>query len=422
MNLLAIGMSFRSADVALREQLAFTDAERDTAARELAARYGCEAAILSTCNRVELYLGKPAGDEVPDVTLLAEFLAEVHRVDPATIRPHLIPHPNAEGVRHLFRVAASLDSLIVGEGQIAGQVKSAFEAARSVGSTGPLLNALYQHAQKAAKRVRSETGISEGHVSVSSVAVDYVRQVFDHFGDKTILVIGAGKMGRLTLKHLRDLRPKQILVTNRSPEKANEIAAECGGQAIPWDRLDEALAQADIVLSTTGAAAPIVTAKRYAAIRHRRSGRTAVILDIAVPRDFDPAIHDGESTFVFNIDDLKGVREQTLNRRRSHVDRAEAIVEDEARRFMDDWGRRKNGQLIAKLTAEFEARRREVVEPLLSRLNGKLTVKERQDVEAAFRLYQNKLLHGPITALGDATKEGGGPALLDAVRRLFRLD
>jgi glutamyl-tRNA reductase len=200
------------------------------------------------------------------------------------------------------------------------------------------------------------------------------------------------------------------------------VAAECGGQALPWDRLDEALVRADIVLSTTGAPEPIVMAKRYAPIRHRRAGRSAVILDIAVPRDFDPAVHDGETTFVFNIDDLKGVREQTLARRRSHVDRAEAIVEEEARRFLDDWGRRKNGQLIARLTAEFEARRREVLEPLLGRLNGKLTEKDRQDIEAAFRLYQNKLLHGPITALGEASREGGGPALLEAVRRLFRLD
>jgi glutamyl-tRNA reductase len=422
MNLLAVGVSFRSADVALRERLAFTDPQRDAAAADLAARYGCEAAVLSTCNRVELYLGKPGGGDVPDPDLLAEFLAEVHRVDPATIKPHLVRRPDAEGVRHLFRVAASLDSLIVGEGQIAGQVRAAFEAARTLGTTGPLLNALYQHAQKAAKRVRTETGIAEGHVSVSSVAVDYVRQVFDHFGDKSVLVIGAGKMGRLTLKHLRELRPKQVLVTNRSPERAQEVAADCGGRPVPWDRLDEALAQADIVLSTTGSPEPIVTAKRYAAVRSRRAGRTAVILDVAVPRDFDPAIHDGDTTFVFNIDDLKGVREQTLARRRSHLDRAEAIVEEEARRFLDDWGRRRNGPLIARLTAEFEARRREVLEPLLGRLNGKLTEKDRQDIEAAFRLYQNKLLHGPITALGEATREGGGPALLEAVRRLFRLD
>jgi glutamyl-tRNA reductase len=327
-----------------------------------------------------------------------------------------------DGVRHLFRVAASLDSLIIGEGQIVGQVKAAFEAARSLGSTGPLLNALYQHAQKTAKRVRTETGIAEGHVSVSSVAVDYVRQVFDHFGDKTVLVIGAGKMGRLTLKHLHNLHPKQILVTNRSPEKATAVAADCDGKAVPWERLDEALAQADIILSTTGAPEPIITAKRYGAIRHRRGGRSTVILDIAVPRDFDPAIHDGETTFVFNIDDLQGIREQTLARRRAYLDRAEAIVEEEARKFVEDWGRRKNGQLIARLTAEFEARRREVLEPLLGRLNGKLTESDRQAIEAAFRLYQNKLLHGPITALGEASRDGGGPAMLDAVRRLFRLD
>lgn len=422
MNLVAVGVSFRSASVDFRERVAFTDSQRDLAAADLAARYGCEAAVLSTCNRVELYLAKPGGEKVPEPGLLAEFLGEYHHLEAKEVQPHLIEHRDAEGVRHLFRVAASLDSLIVGEGQIVGQVKSAFEAARQTGTTGPLLNALYQHAQRVAKRVRSETGIAQGHVSVSSVAVDYVRQVFDHFGDKTVLVIGAGKMGRLTLKHLRDLQPQQILVANRSPEKANEVAAECGGKAVAWERLDDALVQADIVLSTTGAPELVVTGRRYAGIRHRRGGRTAVILDIAVPRDFDPAIHDGESTFVFNIDDLKGIREQTLARRRAHIDRAEAIVAEEARRFIDDWGRRKNGQLIARLTEEFEAKRREVLEPLLGRLNGKLTEKERQDIEGAFRLYQNKLLHGPITALGEATREGNGPALLEAVRRLFRLE
>ncbi len=195
MNLIAVGVSFRSANVELRERLAFTDSQRDLAAADLAARYGCEAAILSTCNRVELYLAKPGGEDVPDVELLCEFLSEYHKLDLSLLRPHLLERRDLDGVRHLFRVAASLDSLIVGEGQIVGQVKAAFEAARSLGTTGPLLNALYQHAQKVAKRVRTETGIAEGHVSVSSVAVDYVRQVFDHFGDKTILVIGAGENG-----------------------------------------------------------------------------------------------------------------------------------------------------------------------------------------------------------------------------------
>jgi glutamyl-tRNA reductase len=422
MNLVTVGVSFRSADVALRERVAFTDDQRDAAAADLAARFGCEAVVLSTCNRVELYLARPADGELPDAELLAEFLSEFHRIDPGTLRPHLVARRDADGIGHLFRVAASLDSLILGEGQIAGQVKAAFESGLRLGTTGPTLNALFQHAQKAAKRVRTETGIAEGHASVSSVAVDYVRQVFNRFNDKSVLVIGAGKMGRLTLKHLRDLRPRQILVANRSPEKAVAVAAECGGMFVPWERLEDALVQADIVLSTTGAATPVVTEVRYASVRQRRAGRTIVILDIAVPRDFDPAIHDGETTFVFNIDDLKSVREQTLARRRAHIDRAEQIIEEERRRFMDDWGRRKNGQVIARLTQEFEARRREVLDPLLSRLNGKLTEKERQEIEVAFRLYQNKLLHGPITALGEASREGGGGNLLEAIRRLFRLD
>ena len=422
MKLIAVGVSYRTADVALRERIAFSCPQQDLATADLAARYGCESAIVSTCNRVELYLAKPGGGELPDASLLAEFLAEHHHVDAASLRPHLVERAGPDAVRHLFRVAASLDSLIVGEAQIVGQMKTTFESARKLGTTGPVLNALFQHAQKAAKRVRTETGIAQGHVSVSSVAVDYVRQVFDHFGDKTVLVIGAGKMGRLTLKNLSHLRPRRILVANRSPEKAAEVAAECDGNAVGWESLDEALVDADIVLSTTGSPEPVVSARRYAAIRQRRGGRPTVILDIAVPRDFDPTIHDGDTTFVFNIDDLKSVREQTLAFRRAHLDRSEAIVEEETRRFLDDWDRRKHGQLIARLTEEFEAKRREVLGPLMERLNGKLTEKDWQDIEGAFRLYQNRLLHGPITALGEAGREAHGSSLSEAIRRLFRLD
>jgi len=422
MKLVAVGVSFRTADVALRERIAFTSRQQQTATADLAARYGCESAIVSTCNRVELYLARPAGGELPDASLLSEFLGEHHRVDSASLRPHLVERGGSEAVRHLFRVAASLDSLIVGEAQIVGQVKTSLESARKLGTTGPVLNALFQHAQKAAKRVRTETGIAQGHVSVSSVAVDYVRQVFDHFGDKTVLVVGAGKMGRLTLKSLQHLQPRRILVANRSSERAAEVAAGCGGTAVGWESLDEALVDADIVLSTTGSQDPVVSARRYSAIRQRRGGRPTVILDIAVPRDFDPAIHDGDTTFVFNIDDLKSVREQTLALRRAHLDRSEAIVEEETRRFLDDWDRRKHGQLIARLTEEFESKRREVLGPLMERLNGKLTEKDWQDIEGAFRLYQNRLLHGPITALGDSGREAHGSTLSEAIRRLFRLD
>ena len=254
MILVAVGCSYRNTPVALRERLAFGEAKLARALDELIVRYDCEAVILSTCNRVELYVARPGATVGPDADLLAEFLSEMHGLPADHIRPHLYEHRSADTVRHLLRVAASLDSLVIGEGQIAGQVRQAYEAAQARGGAGALLHALFQCAARVAKRVRTETGIAQGHVSVSSAAVDYVRQVFDHFGDKTVLVIGAGKMGELTLRHLRQLQPKCILVTNRSPERARAVAQGCAGEAVPWEKLDEVLARADIVLSTTGAA------------------------------------------------------------------------------------------------------------------------------------------------------------------------
>lgn len=423
MNLRIVGCSFRTASVDMRERLAFTPELQSRAIAELSARFGCESAILSTCNRVELYLGRPDGPGAIPTELIIEFLAEVHTVQVAEIEPRLYSLADAEAVRHLLRVTASLDSLIVGEGQIAGQVKTAFEFAQKLGTTGPFLNALFPHALRTAKRVRTETGISHGHVSVSSVAVDYVKQVFDHLTDKTILVIGAGKMGRLTLKHLQELNPKRILVTNRSPEKAIEVAQSCGGTPVPWDKLDDALGETDIALSTTGAGEPIVSAKRFETqIRpKRRPGGTLVILDIAVPRDFDPAIHDGDRVCLFNIDDLTRIREQTIAARQSYIRPAEAIVTAEVKNFIDDWQRRKNGPVIQQLRTEVDKVRDEVLTPLLAKLNGKLTGSEKDQIAAAFRLFQNKLLHGPIAALQDASRDGDRGTLIEALKKLFRL-
>ncbi len=421
MYLLAVGCSFRNTPVAVRERLAFGPDRLPAALAELGARYGCEAVILSTCNRVELYLARAEAAASPDAELIAEFLAEFHGLRVEAVRPHLYHHRNADAVRHLFRVTASLDSLILGEGQIAGQVKTAYEQAHAQAAAGPLLHALFQHAQRAAKRVRTETGIARGRVSVSSAAVDYVRQVFERFDDKIVLVIGAGKMGELTLKHLRQLRPLRILVANRSPEKAEAVAQGCGGVAVPWGQLDDVLAKADIVLSTTGAAEPVVTRARWERILPQRDGGPVVILDIAVPRDFDPAIHDGDRTCLFNIDDLKRIREQTLRDRLRHMGPAEAILEQEQRRFLGEWARRRNGPVIARLTQEFEQKRQEIVRELLGHLNGKLTEADRAYIEGAFRLLQNKFLHGPITALAEEPHEGGKHTLLEALRKLFRL-
>jgi glutamyl-tRNA reductase len=422
MNLLLVGCSFKTTPIELREKLAFDGDKLPRALRELEIRYGCEAVILSTCNRVEMYLAREESASIPEVGVLAEFLGEMHGLAPDKIQPHLYVRDRHGAIEHLFRVAASLDSLIVGEGQIAGQVKKSYELACELGTVGPILHSLFQQASAVAGKVRSETGIARGHVSVSSVAVDYVRQVFDHFGDKTVLVIGAGKMGELTLKHLKQLEPKHILVTNRSPEKAATVAMGCGGEPVPWEKLDDALVEADIVLSTTGAPEPIMTRRRFNDILARRMTGPIVILDIAVPRDFDPRIHDGDRACLFNIDDLQRIREQTLAERMKHIAPAESIVHEEVRRFQHDWNRRRNGPIIAKLTSEFETRRQPIVSNLMARFNGKLSDDEKKFLEGAFRLYQNQLLHSIIAALGEEAADPGKHTLRDALRKLFRLE
>jgi glutamyl-tRNA reductase len=421
MKLLVVGCSFRTAPLGVRERLAFAATRLGDALDAWVAR-GMEVAILSTCNRVEIFLASPLATAPLDGTEVAQFLAEFHQVPLEEIQWHLYHHDLHDAIRHFFRVNSGLDSLVLGEGQIAGQVKEAVEFARERGSLGPVLHALFQHGQLTAKRVRSETGISQGHVSVSSVAVDYVREVFDHFADKTVLVIGAGKMAELTLKQLTLLHPHQILVANRSPERAAEVAAQCRGTPISWDKLDQALVEADIVLSTTGAPQPIVTAARYRPIAQQREGRPVVILDIAVPRDFDPAIHDGDLTCLFNIDDLERVRRKALKLRERQAPAGEAIVDEEVKRFWKDWLRRRNAPVIAQLTTNLEQIREPIVKQLMQRLDGRLSAEDRKYIEGAFRLMQNQFLHGPLSTLAENAHEQSGAGLLDALRKLFRLE
>lgn len=420
MRLLAVGFPFHSVPVAIREKLALTETSRDALTASAAERFRCEAMCLSTCNRFELHLAT-ADDVLPLDPEVVDHIATWTGVDRDQLATIAIGQRDREVIKHLLRVTASLDSLVVGEGQIAAQVKSAFDAAKSVGATGPVLHALVPHALKTAKRIRTDTGIARGHVSVSSVAVDFAKQVFDRFDDKSVLVIGAGKMAKLTLKHLQELSPREIVLTNRSPEKAAEMAGWCGGRSVPWERLSEILSQADIVLSATGAPSSIVTSAWFDQhVRPYRRG-ALVVLDIAVPRDFDPTIHDGDAVCVFNIDDLTRVREQTLDERRTHIAPAESIVENETTAWQVDWQRRRSGPVIRDLTTEFDRIRKGVVGPLLSKWNGKLSDEEKRQIDYAFRLFQNQLLHGPIAALQDASKSGDQPSMLDTLRKLFRL-
>jgi glutamyl-tRNA reductase len=421
MMLLVVGCSHQSAPLTLRERLAFSQVDIERACEGLLAQYGCETVVVSTCNRVEMYAGQAKQGGRIDSGLLTRYLSEFHRIPIGQFSGCLYEFHQWEAIRHLFRVVSSLESMVLGEGQICGQVQEAYETANRRGAVGPVLHTVFQHAQLVAKRVRTETGIARGHVSVSTTAVDYVRQVFDHFGDKNILLIGAGKMGELALRHLKDLKPKRIWIINRSPDKAQQVAQECGGAMVPWEQLDDLIARADIILSTTGAPEPIVSFERFAKIRARRGRGPLVILDIAVPRDFDPRIHDGETTCLFNIDDLHRARQQTLKDRQKHVAQAEAIIAQELERLQKDWKRRKHAPIIAQLTRDFEAKREAIVRRLMARLNGRLTDEDKQYVEGAFRLLQNQFLHGPISALAEEPHESAGHTLLEALRKLFRL-
>jgi len=421
-NLRAIGCNVSSASVELREKLAFDATKLARALAELPARYGTEAVVLGTCNRVELYLARSEEEAPVHSPLIAEFLGEVHGVSADDIRRHLYEHADAEAVRHLFRVTSGLDSVVIGESQIAGQVKEAYDAAQKAEATGPLLNVLFPAATRVSRRVRTETKVADGHASVSSAAVEFLRPIFDTFTDKTVLVIGAGEMGRLTLNHIRELNPARVLVTNRSPDRAATLAAEYGGQLIPWEQLDDALIQADIVLSTTGAPEPIVTRRRFdEKVRPRRGSRTLVVFDMAVPRDFDPRLHDGDRVSVFNVDDLNRVADQAAAERRKYLPAADAIVMGEVVKFVQDWNRRKDGPVIGQLTAEVDRLRESMVMPLLAKMKGKLSPAELEHIEGAFRLFQSKLLHGPIAALQEASRTGHSGTLRDALMKLFGL-
>ena len=422
MRLMAASCHFRTAPVEIREKIGFSPTQLPLALDRLGRQYDCEAVILSTCNRVEIYLGRPDDSLELNPSLISNFIASFHGLKSEEIEKHLTTRQGLEAARHLFRVAGSLDSLVLGEGQISGQVKQAYQTAKELGAAGPVLHALFQQARVVAKRIRTETGISHGHVSVSSVAVDYVREVFDRFDDKTIAVLGAGKMGELTLKSLRELSPGAVLVCNRSPAKASELARQCGGEAIPWERLDEVLVRSDIIVSTTGSSEVVVDRARWDSISPRRKHGRCVILDIAVPRDFDPSLHDGDTVCLFNIDDLQKVREDRIAERRKHLPQAESMVDAEAFRFIKQWERRRNSATIARLTCEFETKRESIVSNLMTRLNGKLSEEDKQYIAGAFRLLQNQFLHGPIAALTEETGKSSSHTLLDAFRKLFRLE
>jgi glutamyl-tRNA reductase len=417
MHLLLIGVSHRTAPVDLRERVDFQARGVDAALQGLATRAAVrESAVLSTCNRAELYaacddLEAARGD-------LLRFLTDFHGVDRERLEPHLYERIDLDAARHLFRVAAGLDSLVVGEPQILGQVKDAHTAASTAKTSGPVLNRLFHFSFGAGKRVRTETALGSGAVSVSFAAVALARKIFGDLKGRTVLVAGAGEMGKLTAQHMKSQGVHRITIVSRTMAHAARTAEAIGGaSAAPWADLDAALGATDIVITATGAAAPILTKARVESVMRGRRNRPLFIIDIAVPRDVEPAAGEIEQVFLYNIDDLQAAIQENIARRASEVARAETIVAEELERF-SGWLRSRGAvPTVVALRQRFE----EIRKAELQRLDYRLTPEARARVDEVTRLIVEKLLLTPteqLKAIGDADTLS---AYSDALTRLFAL-
>jgi glutamyl-tRNA reductase len=420
LNLLLVGISHRTAPVDVRERVDLQTRGLGETLRALAERGSArEAVVLSTCNRAELYVAcdEPAATRAD----LAKFLSEFNQVAPSDLAPHLYDVSDLDAARHLFRVASGLDSLVVGEPQILGQVKDAHTAATDAQTAGPVLNRLFHASFAAGKRVRTETGLGSGAVSVSYAAVALARKIFGDISGRSVAVIGAGEMGKLTAIHLKSQAVRHITIVSRTMAHAARTAEAIGGaSAAPWDDMDAVLGASDIVVTATGAAAPILTKAHIEQIMRPRRNRPLFIIDIAMPRDVEAAAGEIEQVFLYNIDDLQATVRENLARRASEVARAEAIIGEELEKFAAWFRSRGAIPTVVALRQRFEQIRRAELERLDFKLAA-LPPEARARVDEITHLIVEKLLLTPteqLKALGDAETVG---AYTEALTRLFGL-
>jgi glutamyl-tRNA reductase len=422
MNVQVVYCSYQTTPLALRERLAFASVEQLTRAYEsLRTTFPqSEHVVLSTCNRVEIYAAQDETSAPLTRQQVAEFLSRFHGVPQNDLGGALLWEKGPEAVRHLFEVASSLDSMVLGEPQIVSQVKEAYRFAQEHDACGPLTHALFQGALRVSARVRSETALAIGRVSVASVAVgEFGKSIFDRFTDKTIIVIGAGEMAEETLRYLKDEGAQEIVVVNRSLERAQRLAQEWGGVARPFEELDAWLARADVIVSTTGAEHPIVDVPRFRAARASSEGKPVFILDLATPRDFAPGVANvDENVFLYDIEALQATCEQNRRQRTREIERARRIVEEETESFLHDIYHKATGPIISQLRAGWRKVCEDELEQLFAKFD-RFDVKERQGIERSVERIVNKLLHPPLEALRDEARKGTPHGLMDALKRLF---
>ncbi|MBF0125892.1 MAG: glutamyl-tRNA reductase [Magnetococcales bacterium] len=419
MKIVIVGLSHKTAPVAMRERLAFATAELPRTLAQLHTLPGvAEVALLSTCNRVELYCAGHHPESV--IQEVRAWLAADRDIPLDSLEPHLYIHTAREAVRHGFRVASSLDSLVVGEAQILGQMKQAYQQASDANVLGPILNKFFQHAFHAAKQVRNETGIARNPVSIASAAVSLARRIFGALRGCRCLLIGAGEMCELAARHLVS-DGVEILVANRTLERAATLAATFGGTALSLDALESHLERADIILSSTGAPTHLVTAAMVKAALKRRRQRPQFFIDIAVPRDLDPAIARVDNAYLYDIDDLSRIVESNLKDRGQEMQAAEVIIDARSEAFLSWLETLEVFPVLTSLREKLEGIRDQEVARVLGAWPG-ISPEEQKRVELLGRQLVNKILHTPLSCLRRFATEPDGELYVDAARQLFQLD
>ncbi len=416
MNLQLIGVNHRSAPVEVRERFAISEKKLPEALQSLVQYPGVEEGlIISTCNRVEVLAGLKNG-----TADLRGFLRDYFHLDPSEFDQHLYEFREHEAVQHLFRVACSLDSMVVGEPQILGQLKEAYAVARAVGAVQSNLDALLTRSFAIAKRIRTETAIASSAVSVASVAVELAKKIFGDLKGKNVYLVGAGKMSELAARHLLANGAGSIFVANRTYDRALSLASKFSGRALRFEELYETADQADIIISSTGAPVAIFRKEHGERFMARRRNRPMFFIDIAVPRDVDPAMNDVDGVFVYDIDDLQQVVASHLSDRKKEASKAEEIVKVEVERFAQRMQTLDVVPTILSLQEYLEDIRQAEIDRYRSRL-GQISSEQEAAIDAMTHAMINKIMHTPIVALKTAAKDPESTTVIDVIRKLFNL-